>query len=114
MDEQQRKGIGRQISEARELRGWSPDRLAEEADLSVKTVRKLEIGEVTRPGSLGKVRDALGLEPEAERTDREMDSVDVHAFIETVRYVLNTIPEEERKEATLRAIRALWDKNGTA
>lgn len=112
MDQEQREAIGRQIKEARELRGWSPERLADEAEISVKTVRKLEIGGMTRPSMLAKVRESLDFEPIAERMERDTDSADVHAVLEVVRLVLNATPEDARGDAAMRVIRALVGDNG--
>lgn len=110
MDKAQRDQVAAQIRDARELRAWSPAVLAEHADLSLNTVRAIESGSNVRPSSLSKVLDALGIEPAAERLERETDDPDVHTILEMVRLALNVMTPEERREATDRIIRAIIDK----
>lgn len=107
MDNDQRKHEADEIREAREIRGWSYDQLADEAGVSPKTVKSIEAGNNVRPGSLAKVRKALSAEPAAERLERETDDPSVHAILEVVRLVLNTMTAEEREQAAARIVRAL-------
>lgn len=108
MDQQQRDDVARQIKTHREARGWSPERLAEEAGLSDKTVRSLEAGNNVRPGSLGKVLAALGIEPIAEVVERRGEPADVHGMLEVLRVLLMGMPEADRPEVIADVIRYLW------
>lgn len=63
MDEH-RKLLAQRLEHARKAKGWSPERLALEADLSAKHIRRLERAEVKKPqaGTLDKLAEALGLD----------------------------------------------------
>lgn len=105
MDTEQRRAVARQIREAREVRGWSPERMAEEAGLSDKTVRSLEAGNNVRPGSLAKALEALDLEPESERIEREGVSSDVRLVLDMVQVWLSRMSPEDRPEAVYDLVR---------
>jgi transcriptional regulator with XRE-family HTH domain len=50
---------GAQIKDGRELLGWTQQKLAEMANLSRETVRRIERGEAGRGGSIEKAVQAL-------------------------------------------------------
>jgi transcriptional regulator with XRE-family HTH domain len=50
---------GAQIKDGRELLGWTQQKLAEKADLSRNTVRRIEIGEAGGGGSIEKAAHVL-------------------------------------------------------
>jgi transcriptional regulator with XRE-family HTH domain len=50
---------GAQIKDGRELLGWTQQKLAEKADLSRNTVRRIELGEAGRGGSIEKAAHVL-------------------------------------------------------
>ncbi len=107
MDTEQRRAIAQQIREAREVRGWSPERLASEAGLSDKTVRSLEAGNNVRPGSLAKTLEALDLEPESERIEREGVGSDVRLVLDMIQVWLSRKSPEDRPEAVYDLVRYL-------
>lgn len=60
MDAVQREGVGARIKALREERGWSQERLAEEAGVSARTVWAVEKGEsIPQPKKLRAILDAL-------------------------------------------------------
>jgi transcriptional regulator with XRE-family HTH domain len=50
---------GAQIKDGRKLLGWTQQKLAEKADLSRNTVRRIELGEAGRGGSIEKAAHVL-------------------------------------------------------
>lgn len=106
MDRRQRGEVAEQVRVARESKGWSQARLATEADLgSANTVGAIEAGRSVRPGSLGKVYEALGIEPMIEAQRREEIPADVHLVVETIGLWLSEMPEEDRPRAVLDLVR---------
>jgi len=99
MDQQQRDAIAAQIRTNREMRGWSPEKLAEVAGLSDKTVRSMESGNNVRPGSLAKALAALDIEPAAEVAERRTEPADVHIVMEVMKIWLTRMPEDGRPQA---------------
>ncbi|MEQ8474489.1 MAG: helix-turn-helix transcriptional regulator [Marinoscillum sp.] len=57
--------IGRKISRIRELRGMKQEALAYELGITQQAVSKIEQSETVEEETLGKVADALGVQPEA-------------------------------------------------
>lgn len=107
MNEEQRIAVGQQIADARRARGWSQEVLATEAGVAPNTIGSMEAGRSTRPGSLGKVMKALGIEPAAEVAYREGLPADVHLVTEVVAMWLADMPEADRPKAVLDLMRHL-------
>lgn len=107
MDTQQREAIARQVRSEREMRGWSPERLAKEAGLVDKTIRSLEAGNNVRPGSLAKALAALNIEPISEAAERGGEPADVHMVSEVVKMWLMGMPESERPAAVFELMKHL-------
>lgn len=60
MDAVQREEVGARIKALREERGWTQQRLAEEAGVSARTIFSVEKGErMPQPGKLRAILDAL-------------------------------------------------------
>lgn len=60
MDAVQREEVGARIKALREERGWSQQRLAEEAGVAARTIYSVEKGErMPQPGKLRAILDAL-------------------------------------------------------
>ena len=104
MDASQRKAIGKQITSARQARGMSQATLAAAAQVAPNTVGSIEAGNNVRPGSLGKVMGALGIEPEVEKRWRVGLAPDVQLLVEPVALWFADVPEPERPAEMLR----LW------
>lgn len=107
MDEAHRKAIGRQVATTRQARGMSQATLAVTAKVAPNTVGSIEAGENVRPGSLGKVMAALGIEPEVEAQWRSGLPADVHLLVEAVALWFADVPEAERPAEMLRLWRFL-------
>jgi len=60
-DGERSAAIGRTVKMLRESRGWSQDRLAEEADVTRQTVSNVERGGRPDVATLGKIADALNV-----------------------------------------------------
>lgn len=57
--------IGERMKRARRRRAWTQERLAREADLTVRTLHRVETGAVEpRPSTLNKLAGALGVRVE--------------------------------------------------
>lgn len=83
MDAEQRKQVGEKVAAARNARGWSQRRLAEEAGVVENTVISIEKGNrQTQEGKLRPVLHVLGLAEDAN------DSLDLDGVPEDVRVFL--------------------------
>lgn len=110
MDKAQRDQIGEQFKATRESLGWSLRRLADEANVSVNTVRSLEHGDPVQPGSLGKIREALGIEPISEIVARAEEPADVHWTLDIVRMWLLGMDASERPAAAGDLVRFIVER----
>lgn len=109
MDENERAQFARMVERARLDKGWSAARLSEEAGVSENTLTKVKRGQSVAPGTLAKLREALGIEPRSTYTpggsaeyDREVDFAR-----EVLGQWLQAMPYEERVEAARYLIRCI-------
>lgn len=65
--------IGQAVAHARNQRGWSQDKLAEEVGLHRQTVIKVELGELVQGASLASICEAVGLHLTVSRDACEHD-----------------------------------------
>lgn len=107
MDAQQRADVGRQVAAARNTRGWTQKQLAAESGVAPNTVGAIEAGKNVQAGKLASVMDALGIEPLAEKMEREGLPADVHLVTEVVSLWLASTPEEDRPQAVFDLFRFL-------
>lgn len=99
MNQEQRAEIAAQVKEARNERGWSQARLAEEAGVSENTVMKLEHGErATQPAKVRAILDALGIEPLATAIDLEGVPEDVRIFLTVAAQRLGVMEDGQRQK----------------
>ena len=98
MDEEQRKALGERVRDVRKARGWSQERLAEEAGVTPNTVLAIEKGtRQTQPGKLTRVLTTLGMETPPDDS-LSLDGVpeDVRVFLSVVAARLKVLDENER------------------
>lgn len=114
MDQEQRARLAQQITEARSTRALSQRDLATLAGVAQNTIVSLEAGRPTRPGSVRKVLDALGVEPISEQVERGLDPTDVHMSLDIVRMWLLGMPEAQREQAATELVRFMmgWKPTG--
>ena len=89
--------IAAQIRRSRKSRGWSIDRLAEEAGVAPNTVSRVERGEKVRPGNLYAIRTTLGLPDgngEQESTDDARGAA-IELALDLTNKWLRALPEDE-------------------
>ena len=97
MDDKQRADLAAQVRESREARGWSQERLAQEAGVSENTVLSLERGKKkTQPGKVRLILDALGAAPALTMLDLEGVPEDVRIFLTVAAQRLRVMTDEER------------------
>lgn len=98
MDQNQRQQTGERVKATRKERGWSQERLAQEAGVSPNTVLAIEKAErQTQPGKLRPVLDALGLaEPVDGVLDLEGVPEDVRVFLKVAAQRLKVLPADRR------------------
>lgn len=68
--------LAQRITHARKAKGWSKDRLALEAGLSYKTIKRLEKAEIKKPQSGTYDKLAAALEVEVRHLDEGRPSLD--------------------------------------
>lgn len=107
MDQQQREQAAAQIRAERERRGWPQSELARRAHVAPNTVSAIENAKNVQPGSLGKIMEALEIEPLSEAVARSESPQDVHLVLEVLRMWLLGMPAEDRPEAVYRLLRFL-------
>ena len=88
--------IGSRVRLERERKGWSQEKLAERADISTKTIYRVEIGQSTASDNLVKVCAALGvpfsfIQPERFDSFTDISDADLHLM-----YRINRLPEAKR------------------
>ena len=95
-------GLGELVLERRRELGWSQEKLAEEANVSDATVRKIESGYAAhvQGAKLVAVREALGMVAPGPR--RKAFSPDVELARDLVGLWLAGIPEERRAQTVAR------------
>jgi len=96
MDLSQRQEVAQEILVARESRGWSAATLAKKAGISPTTMTKVSNAESVHPGTISKLRDALGIEPLTAVGAREGYPADVELVRDVVAMWLMRVPESER------------------
>jgi DNA-binding XRE family transcriptional regulator len=92
-----------QIRAARALLGWSQDKLAQTADISVATIRKLELDQISpRPSTaktIKQVFESAGLEfIEPEGVRRHPEDVVVYEGADGVRLFINDVRQTIKKK----------------
>lgn len=93
MDQEQRERVAERVKEAREERGWSQARLADEAQVSENTVLSIEqAARKTQGGKLRRVLDALGIAGPVD------DSLDLDGVPEDVRIFLQVAAQRLKVE----------------
>lgn len=100
MDQNQRQQVGDRIKAARDDRGWSQARLAQEARVSENTILSIERGQRTpQPAKLRAVLDALGLAAPADGS-LDLDGVpeDVRVFLRVAAQRLKVLPPDRRAQ----------------
>lgn len=111
MDQQKnhRQQIAAKVRAAREERGWSQERLADEAGVSPNTVLSIEQeSRKTQPGKLRPVLDVLGLAPVSEvKLDLEGVPDDVVTFFIVMSKRARVMSDEQRAAALARLYPAL-------
>lgn len=112
MDSTQNRQVADQIRDARIRKGWTQEHLAEVASVAPNTVVRAEKGETVQATTVGKLFQALEIEPVAEATAREGLPADVHAIMEVITMILTDMPQGERPAAVRKALRALMSKDG--
>lgn len=109
MDDAQRKEVGARVRQARNDRGWSQGRLAEEAGVTENTVLSIEQGRrQTQAAKLRAVLDALGM-PAPIDDALSLDGVpeDARIFLKVAAQRLKVLDETERARVLARAYPAL-------
>jgi transcriptional regulator with XRE-family HTH domain len=99
MDTDQRKQLAERIIAARKERGWSQNRLAQEADVSPNTVLSIEQAKrVPQEGKLRAILNALGIEPLAANATLDLSDVpaDAQMFVRVALQRLKVMDEPTR------------------
>lgn len=109
MDDAQRKEVGARVRQARNDRGWSQGRLAEEAGVTENTVLSIEQGKrQTQAAKLRAVLDALDMPtPIDDSFSLEGVPEDVRIFLKVAAQRLSVLDETERARVLARAYPAL-------
>lgn len=108
MDKAQREQRAAQIRAERERRGLSQAALAELAEVAPNTVSAIENARGVQVGSMGKVMNALQIEPISESLARMDEPQDIHLAVDLVRMWLEDVPAgEERHREVYRLVRFL-------
>ena len=96
MDRNQREQFRDIVVAAMDAKGWSATVLAKAAGISQTTVTRITRAQDVAPRTLGKVRDALGIEALATAQDREGYTIDVELVRDAIGMMLRDTPERER------------------
>lgn len=105
MNQEQRAELAAQVIEARNEKGWSQRRLAEEAGVSEGTITNLEKARrMTQPEKLRAILDALDIKPLATTINLEGVPQEVVLFLNAAAHQLKILDEDDRQ----RRINALY------
>jgi DNA-binding XRE family transcriptional regulator len=123
MEDAQRRAVGTLIAELREQRHWSKERFAQEAGISVKTVGRLEKGEVDQPrdGTAEKVAQTLSKTvediwgPRAVANDGNGPVERLERIEKKLDEVLKRLPDEavELERETAEAVRKAHERDAS-
>lgn len=100
--------LAAEIRQARKVKKWTQEELADQAQVSVRTVRNLEAGREVSPGTLGVVLRSLGREPEPPTFPD-----DVAVITNAIGYRLIALPAKERAALGGELIRLLMSSAST-
>lgn len=70
MNDSERQDLGQRVMKARTARGWSKEKLADKAEITTTTLRRIEGGLRVQDAKLQLALDALGLGRDMETPDR--------------------------------------------
>lgn len=90
--------IGARIRSARKARGWSQERLAQEAGVSPGTVSSVEAGNKVRPGNLFSIRTALDITNDEPRNHSDLPS-SVQTTLDAVKKWLLAQEDDQARDA---------------
>jgi len=96
MDQHQREQFRDIVVAAMHAKAWSATMLATGAGISQTTVTRITRAQNVAPLTVGKVRDALGIEPLARAQDREGYTIDVELVRDAIGMWLRDVPETGR------------------
>ena len=116
MDRKQREQFRDIVLAAMEAKAWSAATVAKEAKVSQTTMTKITRAENVTPGTVGKVRRALGIQALARAQAKEGYTTDVELVRDTIGMILRDTPEGERAAkaaAMLAALVALAERDAT-
>jgi len=89
-------GIGERVVSAREAMGWTQTELASRAGFTDNTIRKVERGVRVGPGTLRKVLDTVGIQPEIHAVEQAGFPRNVQAMLDLLGMYLMRLPEDEQ------------------
>lgn len=107
MDKAQREQRAEQVRTERERRGLSQKALAELAGVAPNTIGAIEAAKSVQVGNMGKVMNALEIEPISESLARQEMPQDVHLVTEVVSMWMQGIPKDQRAAEVLELFRFL-------
>lgn len=96
MDQQQREQFRDIVLAAMLEKAWSAATTAVEAGISSTTMTRVTKAQDVLPGTVGKVRKALGIEPLAPGQAREGYTRDVELVRDAIGMWLRDVPETQR------------------
>jgi ribosome-binding protein aMBF1 (putative translation factor) len=116
MDRKQREQFRDIVLAAMEAKAWSAATVAKEAKVSQTTMTKITRAENVTPGTVGKVRRALGIQALARAQAKEGYTTDVELVRDTIGIILRDTPEADRAAkaaAMFAALAAISDTGDT-
>lgn len=111
MDEMERKAFADAVFVAMRRQSLTSAKAAELAGISENTMTRVTRGEAVSPGTVSKLRIALGIDAIATVQDEVGYSSDIEIVRDFVGMVLRDLSPEERKEKIRRLTRAIVDES---